>query len=255
MIYLLAWPGLLFLVLVVLLIASFDLGAWIGGRAGSGGAETRHAALDGVMFALLGLLLAFSFSAAAGRFEARAAQVVQEANAIGTAILRLSILPQDAQPALREKFRRYVDARMMVNEKVADPAAFLAAMREASALQNEIWALVVAAGRRPDVDPSVNVLLLPALNDMMDVTTTRAMATQMHTPVPILGALVVLAMVCTAVIGHGSAASPRPNRFRLWSYCVVVALALYICIDLEYPRHGLIRLTEFEKSLISLLRR
>ena len=64
--------------------------------------------LDGAVFALLGLLIAFTFYGAASRFDTRRQLAVEEANAIGTAYFRLDILPPDAQPALREKFRRYV---------------------------------------------------------------------------------------------------------------------------------------------------
>jgi hypothetical protein len=45
------------------------------------------AAIDGAVFALLGLLLAFTFSGAASRFDTRRQQIVEEANDIGTAYL------------------------------------------------------------------------------------------------------------------------------------------------------------------------
>ncbi len=54
------------------------------------------------MFALLGLLVAFTFSGAASRFEDRRHLISEEANAIGTAYLRLDLLPSDAQPPLRD---------------------------------------------------------------------------------------------------------------------------------------------------------
>jgi hypothetical protein len=43
--------------------------------------------------------------------------VVQEANAIGTAYLRVNELPTD-QPAMRHVFREYLDARLRVYEKL-----------------------------------------------------------------------------------------------------------------------------------------
>ena len=45
-------------------------------------------ASEGAVFALLGLLLAFTFSGAASRFEERRHLVTAETNAIGTAYLR-----------------------------------------------------------------------------------------------------------------------------------------------------------------------
>ena len=52
--------------------------------------------IDGAVFALPGLLLAFTFSGAAARFDTRRHLIVEEANAIGTAYLRLDLLPPDA---------------------------------------------------------------------------------------------------------------------------------------------------------------
>src|SRR5262245_16132661 len=57
--------------------------------------------IEGAVFALLGLLIAFTFSGAAARFDTRRQLVVEEANAIGTAYLRLDLLPATAQPQLR----------------------------------------------------------------------------------------------------------------------------------------------------------
>jgi hypothetical protein len=68
-------------------------------------------AVDGAVFAVLGLLIAFTFSGATTRFDSRRQLIVGETNNIGTAYLRLDVLPADAQPALREGFRRYLDAR------------------------------------------------------------------------------------------------------------------------------------------------
>ena len=84
-----------------------------GARAGLG-------AVDGAVFALLGLMIAFTFSGAASRLEVRRQLIVQEANAIGTAYLRLDLLPPGAQPGLREDFRQYVDARLAVYSKLPD---------------------------------------------------------------------------------------------------------------------------------------
>src|ERR1044071_562771 len=80
-------------------------------------------AVDGAVFALLGLLIAFTFSGASSRFDTRRQLIVEETNDIGTAYLRLDLLPADLQPALRESFRRYLDARIEVYRKLPDIAA------------------------------------------------------------------------------------------------------------------------------------
>jgi hypothetical protein len=57
-----------------------------GARAGTG-------TVEGAVFALLGLLVAFTFSGAASRFDQRRDLIVEETNDIGTAYLRLDLLP------------------------------------------------------------------------------------------------------------------------------------------------------------------
>jgi hypothetical protein len=58
----------------------------------------------------MGLLVAFTFSGAASRFASRRDLIVKEANNIGTANLRIDLLPFDAQLELRNDFRSYLDA-------------------------------------------------------------------------------------------------------------------------------------------------
>ena len=60
------------------------------------------------------LLVAFTFSGAAARFDTRRQLIVEETNAIGTASLRLDLLPAAVQPPLRAHFRQYVAARLEV---------------------------------------------------------------------------------------------------------------------------------------------
>ena len=54
----------------------------------------------------MSLLIAFTFNGEAARFDERRHLVVEKTNAIGTAYLRIDVLPAEAQPALREKFKQ-----------------------------------------------------------------------------------------------------------------------------------------------------
>jgi len=75
--------------------------AWLDPEA----IKSGSGAIEGAVFGLMGLLIAFTFFGAAARFDTRRAMVIEEANNIGTAWLRLDLLPVSAQPPLREKFR------------------------------------------------------------------------------------------------------------------------------------------------------
>ena len=62
--------------------------------------------------ALLGLLLAFTFSMSNSRFDNRRQLVIEEANAIGTAILRTDFYPDSVRKLLRASLKEYVENRI-----------------------------------------------------------------------------------------------------------------------------------------------
>mgnify|MGYP003350587473 CR=1 FL=1 len=101
----------LFLVMMLAVEGGRRIGRYRHGRDPESFSEGLGAA-EGAIFALLGLLVAFTFSGAASRFEDRRHLITQEANDIGTAWLRIDLLPAADQPAMRDLFRRYTDLRI-----------------------------------------------------------------------------------------------------------------------------------------------
>jgi len=209
-------------------------------------------AVDGAVFALLGLLLAFTFSGASSRFDARRELIVEETNDIGTAYLRVDLLPPSAQPALRESFRRYLDARIEVYQKLPDIAAAKESLAKANELQLLIWRQAVAASLAPGAPPQAPILLLPALNAMIDITTTRTMAAQMHPPAVVFAMLFGLALAASLLAGYGMAGSKMRRWFHMVGFASVMAVAVYVILDIEYPRLGLIRVDAFDQALVDL---
>ena len=94
--------------------------------------------VEAAVFALLGLLLGFSFADGTSRLEARRQLIVQETNAISTAYDRLDLLPASDQPAMRHLFREYLDARLRVYAKLPD----LKAVDHAAAIAVTLYAIL-----------------------------------------------------------------------------------------------------------------
>lgn len=208
---------------------------------------------EGAVFGLLGLLIAFTFSGAATRFEDRRHLVTQEANAIGTAYLRLDLLPGDTQPDLRALFRRYVELRAGGFRTAADVAVTRAKQAENAALQNAIWTQALAACRRADAPAPAAMLLLPALNEMFDITTTRLAATHNHPPVPIFVLLAGLSCVTALLVGYGMAVNKRRSLLHSLAFATILSLSLYVILDLESPRLGMIRVDTADQLLFDML--
>jgi len=79
---------------------------------------TGLGAIEEALFSLFGLLIAFTFSGSASRFDSRRQLLAEEINDIGTAYLRLDLLPAGVQPALHGLFHDYVDSRLAVYRKL-----------------------------------------------------------------------------------------------------------------------------------------
>lgn len=208
-------------------------------------------AIIGAVFALLGLLIAFTFSGAYARFDARRQLLVQEANAIGTAYLRLDLLPVSARGPLREKFRDYAASRAVLYEKLTDVAAAKSEAARAVALQKEIWAYAVAAAADPQYQ-SARLLLVPALNEMIDIVTTRSVAIQTHPPLLIWAMLFAIALACAGLTGYRGGISGTPAYLYYILLAAITAGVLYVTLDIEYPRYGLIRLDMVNHVLVEL---
>lgn len=237
----------------VALLAMLEVGRRIGARRmtiDAEGARAGTVAVEGAVFGLLGLMIAFTFSGAAARFEDRRHLITQEANAIGTAWLRIAALPAETQPALRDKFRRYVDARIETYRKVPDWAAVQAELDRSVVLQGEIWAAAVA-GVQSAPSPAT-APLLPALNEMIDITTTRLIATESHPPAVIFAMLVVLTLASALLAGYGMAQGRTRNWLHMIGFALTMSLTVYVILDLEYPRIGLIRIDKADHLLVDV---
>jgi hypothetical protein len=214
-------------------------------------ARARFGVVEGAIFALMGLLIAFTFSGAASRFDLRRHLVVEEANAIGTAYLRLDLLPASIQPPLRDCFRHYVEARLDAYRKLPDIVAAKLGLAHATQLQGQIWSQAVAACQ--EAPHSATMLLLPALNAMIDITTTRSVAAQSHPPLVIFAMLCVLALASSLLAGYSMAGGQLRNCWiHMLVFAVIMAVTVYVILDLEYPRLGLIRVDAVDQVLVDL---
>lgn len=246
---------LITMVFFVGMMATSEIGRRIGvarlAREPDGLAKGAGAA-EGAVFALLGLLLAFTFSGAASRFEARRMLINEETNAIGTAYLRIDLLPKDAQPALRDMFRKYLDLRATVYRSSDDATAFKTRLAQSVLLQDDIWKLAMAALKSPEATSPATMLMVPALNEMIDITTTRQMATANHPPAVIFVLLGMLGLVGALLVGYGTSANKQRQWLHQVMFSLITSFAFYVIIDLEFPRLGLIRIDAADQSLIDL---
>ena len=114
------------------------------------------ATVEGAVFALIGLLLAFTISGALQRFDERRQLVVQEANAASTAHDRLGLFESDVGLNLQTKLEDYVEARIGLYRMPHDFSLWRHSelfspdqQDKIVGLKNKVWNATVAACPKP----------------------------------------------------------------------------------------------------------
>ena len=234
------WVALLALVLQVVAVE-------VGWRASSRVAVVTDAsraqatAVQASALALLGLLLAFTFSMSAARFEARRELVVAEANALGTAHLRAGLAPEDARGSLRALLVAHAAARLDYLQ-ARDEAGRSEALRASDHALRHLEQAVETTVRAAPQDVG-RALLVPAVNALADLQAQQLAAHEARVPATIVALLVVHSVVALGLVGwcfglHGGA-----HRGACGVLVVLLALILLVILDLDDPRHGRIRVS------------
>lgn len=229
--------ALLVPVIATCVLAALEVGHRLGRRAPV--LEGQAATIAGSILALVGLLLAFTFSMAGERYAERRAASVQEVNSIGTLWLRTSLFDEPARSEMRSRVRRYVDLHFEHRAAGADTAKLKAAEAEAEQLQSELWAILIREARG-GLAPERLRLVTPALNAVIDDTGSLIAAGENRLPDAIIGYLVTLVLVAGVVVGYRPSGEQR--NLVLWIlFTIIVSGVLSVLLDLDRPRHGLIQ--------------
>jgi hypothetical protein len=191
-------------------------------------------------YGVVALLLGFSFQLAINRYDTRRDTLVNEANAIGTTILRTRLFDDATSAALRLKLRDYVDARIAFSAAGADVAARKAPAERSARLQNQLWDMTMTAVRR-DPHSTLSPLFVQTLNDMIDSSARQEAILNAVIPAPILVVLLIVVLAAATLLGidFGRKGTRAPVVTAL--FAVMIVLVIFIIVDLDLPQHGLIR--------------
>ena len=237
------------------MVACLEMGFRVGSRSSATSPELAHeglGAIEAAVFALLGLLLAFSFAGGMSRLDARRQMIVREANSISSAYSRLDLLSAKDQPQMRRLFREYLDTRIQAYEDHSEQVAAAQSVARVAQLQQEIWSQAVAASRT-DASQNIGRLLLPAINDMTDLTTMRFIVSRTHLPGLISALMISVALLSALLAGYAMSKRKSRSWFHALLYAGVIAITFYTVLDLDYPRSGgFIRLDAADLALRGL---
>jgi hypothetical protein len=207
------------------------------------------AAINGTLLGLLGLLLAFTFSMASARFDARRSSIVEEANAIGTVVLRTEIYPDSIRRVLRGNLKDYLDARIAFYEAHMNLEKAFAAYSNADKIGKKVWS-IAAVYAQENTSITIASQMLPALNAMIDITTTRLAAGQATVPDSIMYFLFILCFCAAFLLGYDTKA--KIDWVVVMGFAIMLSSTVFNIVDLDRPRSGLIDLDTSNKKMVEL---
>lgn len=254
------WLDTFYLLIACMIIVGILIGALeIGFRLARSSLFESKGELSGVLgsmvgggLGLLAFVLAFTFSIASSHYDLRKDNVIEEANAIGTAYLRADLLPGDFGPKLKELLREYTLSRVETVKKIkiVSQENLMDALEENAKIHEDLWQTVAAAAKAA---PSPNTsLAVQAVNDVIDVHTNR-IAASVHTSIPgsVWAVLGVIATMAFVTLGVQVGFTGKRNLPALLPLVVAFALLVLLAFDLDRPRRGLLVINQ--EAMVELI--
>jgi hypothetical protein len=239
MFFTLGTPGLVLLLTLaagVSIAIGVRLGAWL--RSRSPERQGSIGVIQGALFGLIGLLLAFGLSMAVGRYEHRRSAMVDEANAIDTVVLRAELLAEPFRSQSLTLLHPYTEASVQFSEVEPGSSAYRATDDELARLFTELWAV---AGEAIQAEPTQNVprLYVEALNDANDAHGARTAGLNNRVPDEVAALILFASCAALMALGLHLALVGRGLISSVTAAAVVVGV-LFVSYDLDRPTRGLI---------------
>jgi len=239
----------LFFLLVLSNEIGFQTGRFVQDRTDTE-IKTLTGAIQASTLGLLALLLGFTFSMSMQRYDSRSLALISEANAIGTAGLRVQLLPEQHQGKAVHLLKKYVDLRIAIGKldltRREEREKYDVKISE---LQNELWSLAVMAAQE-DPRPVTTGAFITSLNDVIDSQGRRNALLQMHVPEVVLLLLFIVFIASGGMLGYSSGLSGKRVVAPTIMVSFLIAMIVFIIIDLDRPKRGLIQVDQGSMLLL-----
>jgi hypothetical protein len=232
--------------LIALIFAGAMFGCWACGRrwgrrfSGETGEDPGTKFIDASM-ALLGLLLAFTFAIALGKYDQRRLAVVAESNAIGYFYTCASLLKGTYRSELQDVIRDYAKDQLDIPHETlagADEKEATTRTLKRFARMTKIVDEAIAAG---------TPIAVPLTNTLNNVTSSNAFRLAMYQEGLRWSIVLLLFLAAVApafLIGEKQGATQKAHLSGSISFIVIVALVVYVILDLNQPHRGMIRVSQ-----------
>lgn len=211
--------------------------------------KSGFGAVEGSLLGLLALMLAFTFSLSSSHYDRRIQVINEEANDIGTAILRADLYPDSIRKAFRHDFKQYLETRIEFYEAGVDLKRVYASLDSSAVWQQKLWDRAAYYSKRPEFLVQSN-MMVPALNSMIDIVSTGN--TALKAKVPDIIFYILFALCITAAFSMGYSVGHKADWPVKLSFAIMTGLTLYLAMDLDRARRGVINVFFVQEQITSL---
>jgi NADH:ubiquinone oxidoreductase subunit 6 (subunit J) len=209
------------------------------------------ATIEGSILGLLALIIAFTFNMSVTRYEQRRQVVIDESNNIGTALLRCDLYPDSIRTELRKDFKEYIESRIAYFEAKLDEKALNDALTKSNKISGRIWKHASENSKDSEIGIIRSNIMMPALNNMIDIVTTRDALRIARVPDPVLWLMFSLCIISSFFIGFGRLRNII-SVIVIWGIVIMTVLSVFIILDLDRSRQGIITNDAPNQKIIEL---
>ncbi|WP_296900919.1 hypothetical protein [Thiohalocapsa sp.] len=238
-----ALATLVLLSMVVAIEVGYRIGLRTRRRASDPEAIVKRDVTLGAMLALLGLLLAFTYSFSLSRADLRKEAVLAEANALSTAFLRADLVDEPARSALRRALYDYARTRVVLQEQVRTKEQLEAVIAHSEAAQRKLWPVLSQAVQVDTPGPLQNALV-QSITEVLDLHTTRLSRVGDRLPEVVFWLMVLVAAGALAVAAHNGGLAGRISRSRMAVFAIVLSALIAVIMDFDQPQRGTITISQ-----------
>lgn len=237
--------GLFFL---ATLLVSMGVGFLIGRhKLKNLGKSAKRAKSDVVltgMFALLGLILAFTYAFSLSRADARKQAVMEEANAIDTAFLRADLAPEPLRLELKTLLLEYARTRVISESDVTDSDVLRQIIGQSLGIQEKLWPAALKSIAAGSSAGPKEISILHSVNDVLDAHTRRVVNGFDQLPTAVLLLMLIISSGALGVAGYNSGVAGHEDRWGLRVLSLLLTIVMLLITDFDRSHSGFIRIDQ-----------
>lgn len=252
----LATNGLLPFLVFGAILLMVRVGWFVGNKTNERSKGSKTSTDDTLVSAILGLMalvMAFTFSGASDRLDAREHLKLAEVNSISSAISSADYFNEDERSNLRCLIKTYLDERIVLYQDYLKSDDFSLRQSKAESILNQIRiATLQSAKQTPTADRNLANEAIKTVNIMLDAYDNQRQAMFLHPPNVIWVSLIILVLIGSFLSGYKMGLTKKRERFISFMFAALMSSAIYLTISLEFPQLGNISLEPFAHEFLRL---